>query len=953
MAIHPARSIIRFSLDHPWLITALMVGSTILLLVLAAVPTVMQRSVGPLPPAQIDTDPENMLPKDEPHRVFHDRMKRNFSLWDMVVVGVVNDHHPRGVFNPDSLARIKELTDYARTLSWADPDHPDEPGRRRGVIEPDMIAPSVVDNIEQGDRGEVVFSWLMPRVPDTEAGALAVRDAALHIPFLKGTLVSEDGKAIAIYLPLTSKDLSYRVRQKLLEKIDSFGEVDDQFHITGLPVAEDTFGVEMFYQMAISAPLAMLVIFVLMWVFFKKLPLIIPPMIIAMVCAISTMALLVITGNTIHIMSSMIPIFIMPIAVLDAIHIISDFFDRYRHIRDRRQTITEVMDTLFIPMLFTSLTTAAGFASLALTPIPPVQVFGIFVAIGVVLAWWWTITFIPAAVILMPERWLESLAATGAGANADESHGWMSLMLAAIGRAMYRYATVVLVVTGIVAAVSAYGISRITINDNPTKWFSRSHPIRVADRVLNKHFGGTYMAYLQLAPIGESANAEPVREQTESAPAPANDEAPALPAGLGGDGPSLPEGLGGAPAASESNEASDEADQPAAPEPFKQPEVLRYIDGLQAHLLTVTDRNGDTLVGKSNSVSQLVKTVYRELLSGKPSDYRIPDTAPGVAQTLLQFQNSHRPQDLWHFITPDYSEASIWLQLRSGDNRDMVRVVDAVQSYIDDHPLPANLQHKWFGLTYINVIWQDQMVSGMLQAFLGSFLVVLLMMILLFRSGLWGILCMIPLTVTVGLIYGLIGLVGKDYDMPVAVLSSLSLGLAVDYAIHFLARGRYAYQQYGSWSKAVGAVFGEPARAITRNAIVVGVGFLPLLAAPLTPYKTVGLFIALILLTAGVASLLILPALMTVLERWLFPATAARALTCRCGTCVMTVVAAVGLVAINAHQFFQVGWTHLSWVSLGALLVLTAICFISSRRAACRAANGAVETPTSIEGAQS
>ena len=69
------------------------------------------------------------------------------------------------------------------------------------------------------------------------------------------------------------------------------------------------------------------------------------------------------------------------------------------------------------------------------------------------------------------------------------------------------------------------------------------------------------------------------------------------------------------------------------------------------------------------------------------------------------------------------------------------------------------------------------MVSGMLQAFLGSFLIVFLMMTILYRSALWGLLSMVPLTVTIGLIYGAIGLVGKDYDMPVAVLSSLSLGL--------------------------------------------------------------------------------------------------------------------------------------------------------------------------------
>jgi len=142
---------------------------------------------------------------------------------------------------------------------------------------------------------------------------------------------------------------------------------------------------------------------------------------------------------------------------------------------------------------------------------------------------------------------------------------------------------------------------------------------------------------------------------------------------------------------------------------------------------------------------------------------------------------------------------------------------------------------------------------------------------LLFRSLLWGLLCMVPLTVTIGSIYGLIGVVGKNYDMPVAVLSALSLGLAVDYAIHFLARARVTQAETGSWRRSVGPMFGEPARAITRNAIVLGVGFLPLLAAPLVPYQTVGVFIAAILLAAGLSTLLILPALVTLLQRWLFP----------------------------------------------------------------------------------
>ena len=881
--------LIRLSVDHPKWITWIMVFLTSAFVALAALPSLWPQTFTALNPVAVDTDPENMLPRNEPVRVFHNTMKKEFSLHDILVVGVVNEVHPDGVFNVESLKRIFELTEYARTLRWPDPD---DPQKQEGVIEVDLIAPSRVDNIEQGGIGEVKFSWLMPKPPATRQEALAVRDRARKIPFLDGTLISEDGRAISLYLPLSSKKLSYRVRGKLLEKVAAWSESGDRFYLTGLPVAEDTFGVEMFIQMAISAPLAMLVIFLVMWWFFRNLLLILSPMILAMVCSISTMALLVIAGETIHIMSSMIPIFIMPIAVLDAVHILSEFFDRYQETRDRRRTMLGVMEELFTPMLFTSLTTAAGFASLALTPIPPVQAFGIFVAIGVFLAWLWTITFIPAFVMFIPE---ERLANLGRRSEQDSAKApLMSRWLDRIGTATFSHSKLILAATVLAVIVAAFGISRININDNPVKWFNKSHPIREADRVLNAHFGGTYMAYLELEPaqsddtsadylsgflerleahrkatIGNGVSAaqsvfnelRSLAEATANAAKPKSELFAALTALVDNQ-------LESAPA--DQLDAWDEAQffldsERQRGEVFKQPGALRYIGRLQAHLKTTG------VVGKSNSLADIVKTVHRELLLGDEKEFRIPDTPNAVAQTLITFQGSHRPQDLWHFVTPDYRKTNLWVQLTSGDNQDMSKVVQAINDYVAANPPPFGLRHQWFGLTYINVIWQEKMVSGMLKAFLGGFSVVLVMMIVLFRSVLWGLLSVIPLTVAVGLIYGLIGFIGKDYDMPVAVISSLALGLAVDYAIHFLSRSRSAHKHFGSWRESLGSVFGEPARAITRNAIVLGIGFLPLLAATLMPYKTVGVFIAAILLTAGIATLLILPALMTVFEKWLFP----------------------------------------------------------------------------------
>ena len=942
--------IVQFSVGRPKLVAWVMVVITVCLALVAGLPTIWPSTFSALNPLNVDTDPENMLPADEPVRVFHDEMKEEMSLHDMVVLGVVNEAHPDGVFNPESLRKIFDLTEFAKTLRWPEEDN-------AGVIEIDILAPSTVDNIEQAGPGAVRFEWLMQSPPTTAEEARAVREKAERIPFLNGTLLSENGKALCLYLPLTSKGVSYKVYSKLRQKIATFTG-DEQYFITGLPVAEDTFGAEMFKQMAISAPIAMVIIFLLMLLFFRKLVLVISPMIVAMVSVICTMGLLIASGNTVHIMSSMIPIFIVPIAVLDAVHILSDFFDRYQETKDRRKTVVHVMETLFTPMLYTSITTAVGFASLALTPIPPVQTFGLFVALGVMAAWICTVTFIPAYVMLIPQRSLENFGAVhGADEDTKASRTVMTRVLSATGRTTYQRAKVILALTVIVVGVAICGINRIEINDNPIKWFTRSHPIRVADTVLNEHFGGTYMAYLTLSAVEEEQAPDQYAQavsrrmieraaelaQTVESASTVFESLQSEAARLGGEVSSkedLLERLGTFAngklyeAPLEESDAWYEAAlfidrERQRDQVFKQPEVLRYVESVQQHLITTG------VVGKSNSLADIVKTVYRELISGEEEHFRIPDTADAVGQCLITFQSGNRPRDLWHFANTDYTKTVIWAQLRSGDNKDMSKVAQAVDEYVAANPPPVPLKHDWFGLTYINVIWQNKMVSGMLQAFLGSFLIVFLMMTLLYRSALWGMLCMIPLTVTIGAIYGAIGLVGKDYDMPVAVLSSLSLGLAVDYAIHFLSRSRALFEMHGSWAKTAGPVFGEPARAITRNVVVVGVGFLPLLAAPLVPYQTVGLFIAAILLTAGVATLLILPSLIAVLEAWLFPKTSGRSLACHCGTCIISAVAVVALIVINVYRFVSVGWTALTCISVVVIVVAAVICRLTSRREKC------------------
>ncbi|WP_223669821.1 MMPL family transporter [Kangiella shandongensis] len=803
-----------------------------------------------IPSIVVDTDPENMLAEEQPARVFHNKVKERFNLYDAIVVGAVTE---QGVYNPQSLQAIHQLSEGI--------------ARIEGVVVPDMMALSTVDNISQEGPGTIRFEWMMKQPPQSEQEAETIAQQVQRLPLLQETLVSGDDKATAIYVPIEDKDESYRISQEiqtLIDKLDS----SDAYHITGLPVAEDTFGYQMFVQMGISAPLAALMIFVLMWLFFRNLKFVAAPMIIAMTTVIITMGALIGMGFTVHIMSSMIPIFLMPIAVVDSIHIMSEFADNYKEGQDRKTVVKKVVGHLFTPMLYTSITSAVGFFSLMLTPIPPVQVFGAYVGFGILLAFILTIAFIPAYLCALKPKALASLQ-SDAGKKS-----WLQKLLPKVGSKSLALSKLVTVGFVVVIGLSLWGITQIQINDNPVRWFKSDHEIRIADKVLNEHFAGTYNAYLVLDYEQGAA-----REQwLDAVNAIKHRVLKSDLLELMHTDEDLGTQLNEAIITLEDRlfEANDaqakiiedlltEAEQARRSLAyFQQPQALENIEQLQQVL------QDSGLVGKSNSLADVVKTVTRELKSGEQEDFVIPASQRGVAQALLQYQSSHRPQDLWHMVTKDYSSTALWLQLKSGDNQDMTRVVEYVNNYLAENPLPENVSAKWAGKSYLNMVWQDEMVAGMLGSLISAFVVVFIMMIILFRSLLFGVLAMLPLSITILFIYGLIGWVGKDYDMPIAVLSSLTLGLSIDFAIHFLERARDIYKQTKDFKLTMQRMFGEPASAISRNAIVIAVGFTPLLFAPLVPYITVGFFLATIMAASAVVTLILLPVALKATRRWAF-----------------------------------------------------------------------------------
>jgi predicted RND superfamily exporter protein len=679
----------------------------------------------------------------------------------------------KSVFRPESLERVSRAVSQILEI--------------KGVIIEDVVSLTTTDNVKSSG-GLLDIHAVMRDIPRSQDDIDQLRRDIAENPFLHEKIASADGTAVALYVPIQKKNMSYRIGREIGEILEKELLPGQTYHLAGLPVAEDTFGRDMFIQMAIVAPLAFMVILLLVFLLFRKGPFLLPVGLDAMFAVMWAMGLLIGTGHTVHIMSSMIPVFLMPIAILDDVHVLSEFFDRYRVIGDKRRALTEGMRQLYRPMFFTSITSSVGFASLALADIPPVRVFGLFVAFGIMAAWLFSMTMVPAVISLMSDEKLKKMLPK----NQDDESSRFDRILGPIGRFSFTRSKTVLVIGLVVLAVGTAGLFRIQINDNPVKWFKTGHPMRVADTVMNRLFGGTYMAYV-------------VMEGQE-------------------------------------------------PEALLDPEAVAYLDRLQSHL------EDNSLVGKTSSVADIVKRINLILHDNDQAYHQVPDTREALAQFLFLFQSSGDPNDLDNFLDSERRQANVWVQLKGGDNQQMAGVERYLTNFVESNPLPEGMTLHWSGLTYINKVWQDLMVAGMLKAILGSFLVVFVLMLIEFRSVVLGVLAMIPLSVSIILSYGLIGWMGKDYNMPIAVCSSLALGLGIDFAIHFLQRFKTHYAATGDIMETNRYMFGEPGRAIARNAVVISIGFLPLLLSSLGPYVTVGAFFAMLMFFSTVSTLFLLPA---------------------------------------------------------------------------------------------
>jgi hypothetical protein len=204
------------------------------------------------------------------------------------------------------------------------------------------------------------------------------------------------------------------------------------------------------------------------------------------------------TGETFNIVTTIIGPLLLAISVADSIHVLAHYREIYTlNGGDHAGAVHNTIRNVWLPCLFTSLTTMAGFASFVTSSIRPVKVMGIFTAVGVGFAFLLTIMFIPTVLMYFRDRMgLGSPALKNGGKDlppsaVTEPEDHFAGILHRIGSFSSKYNKSIVVAMVIIFAVSIIGIFKIKFETNTMNYLPESNSIRRDITFIEENMGGT------------------------------------------------------------------------------------------------------------------------------------------------------------------------------------------------------------------------------------------------------------------------------------------------------------------------------------------------------------------------------------------------------------------------------------------------------------------------------
>jgi predicted RND superfamily exporter protein len=212
-------------------------------------------------------------------------------------------------------------------------------------------------------------------------------------------------------------------------------------------------------------------------------------------------------------------------------------------------------------------------------------------------------------------------------------------------------------------------------------------------------------------------------------------------------------------------------------------------------------------------------------------------------------------------VRPDRQEALLQGTLASLDYRQLTALLKQTRSFLSSFDQgPCSFRLSGMALIYSRL--DSAVASSQLWSLLAAVAFMFLCNLLLLRSLPGALIGLVPITFTLFILFGVMGAGGIPLDVATVLLGSVSMGMGIDYTVHFLSRYRLELERGLDQRAALPATLATAGRAILINVFTVSVGFLALLLGSLLPLRTFGLLIVVTMASSGAAALSLLPSIL-------------------------------------------------------------------------------------------
>lgn len=889
----------RYSIRHP-----LRVLVIAMLAVLATLPGLRR--------LKLRTDGYALVPAARPEVIFDRAVRREFNTEDLIVVLIRSDR-PEGVFNADTLRLVQELTTEIQAIEG---------------LEPYNVTSLQTEPSHRVKPGTLDFRPFLEPLPTTPEELDRLRGDLEQIELYTGTLVSDDGTAASILVGVPSavdRSELYRQVQDLVaahqprpERIDVIGPVVAEA-LLGIHILEDLgvprvllglrppadqptwrlprslYDLRLFIGQHIGlVPVAIVVMGLVFAASFRSSAASVLPLIKVGAGLLTIFGLMGWFNVPIYLTIAVMPVILTVTSVANEMHIFDRYVQELRAHPDapHLESLAAAMDEMCSPVFKASVTTAVGFLSFALSPLAPVQAFGIFTSVGVMLCTLWSLTAVPAAMALLsPRRFVKP---------RPESSAHLSLgsrFFAWLGALVGRWRWAVLAAAVVVTVVAPFGAARVVIQDSWINGFAPESDFYQATQFFNRQFLGTHVLLVRVeaqAPVyaGEVPAAQVDHHQVtlpaDAAPDPEAlvgnrlvlsraDAAEAEPdadtkrhgpgiwrgwiESIARDGEHLvvtTERRGGSPVIALQAKPDEMIHYRIKVEPFLSPEAIRRVGELEAFLETLTQHTVGGVIGTA-SYLETTNFMSRGLREGTRV---IPDSPDRIQWLWSQYQRIRGPERLQQVVDPDYAHSLVTVFLKNANFIDAQALMDAARAYEAEHLKPYGLSIGFAGDVAVSQTLIRAIVETQVLSVIGSLVGALAMIALLGWSLRWGLLSVLPGALAILINFAVMGWTGMPLGVATSMFAAMTLGIGDDYAIHLLERYRWARRRGLAAQPAITDAMSVTGPAIFIDALSVALGFGVLTLSQVPANARLGALLVLSILGCLVASLLLLPALL-------------------------------------------------------------------------------------------